>query len=183
MRSCPARRWVGGRHELRRDLGRCSESGIVEDGQILVDSSAGGLRWKSLVAFDPLLPVGIGFDQARIDCKSFTTDQSLLDAAAQDALEHSTEEIVLPEATMPVLGERRVIRHRTVQTEAAEPPVGQIEVGLIAQAPLRSDAEAVTDQEHPDHQLRIDRRPTNATIEWRQVSPDLFEVDKPIDRP
>src|SRR5262249_50241394 len=31
VRPCPARRWIGGRHELRRDFGRCSESGIVED--------------------------------------------------------------------------------------------------------------------------------------------------------
>lgn len=54
---------------------------------------------------------------------------------------------------------------------------------LIAQAPLRSDAEAVTDQEHPDHQLGINRRPTNATVERCQVPPDLFEVDKPVDRP
>jgi hypothetical protein len=64
-----------------------------------LDGSAGGLRWKSLAAFDPLLPIGIGLDQARIDCKSFTADQAaLLDAAPQDALKHSTEEIVLPKA-------------------------------------------------------------------------------------
>jgi hypothetical protein len=41
---------------------------------------------------------------------------------------------------MPVLGKRRVIRHRAIQTEPAEPPVSQIEVNLIAQAPLRSNA-------------------------------------------
>ena len=70
------------------------------------DRSAGDLRWKSLVAFDPVLPIGIGFDQARIDCNSFTTDQSLFDAAVQDALERSTEEIALPEATLPILGNK-----------------------------------------------------------------------------
>ncbi|MBP1092675.1 hypothetical protein ACVWW6_005728 [Bradyrhizobium sp. USDA 3311] len=57
----------------------------------------------NLVTFDRLLPTGIGLDQARVDGKSFTADQSLLDAAAQDALE--------------------------------------IEVNLVAKAPLRSDAE------------------------------------------
>jgi hypothetical protein len=56
-------------------------------------------------------------------------------------------------------------------------------VNLIAQAPLRSDAEAVTDQEHPDHQLGIDRRPTDAAVEARQIPPDLLKVDKPVDRP
>ncbi|RXH39751.1 hypothetical protein XH94_17975 [Bradyrhizobium zhanjiangense] len=52
-----------------------------------------------------------------------------------------------------------------------------------SQAPLRSDAEAVTDQEHPDHQLGIDRRSTDAAIERRQVPPDLFKIDKPVNQP
>src|SRR5215475_8262146 len=180
MGAGPTRRRVGGRYELRGDLGCCSERGIIEDSQILIDRSAGSLRWKSPVAFDPLLSIGIGFDQARVNGKSFTADQPFLNTAAQDALEHSTEEIALPEAAMPVLGERRVIRHRPIQTEPAEPPVGQIEMDLLAQAPLRSDAEAVSDQEYPDHQLGIDRWPTDATVEGRQVPPDLFKVHKPI---
>jgi hypothetical protein len=62
---------------------------------------------------------------------------------------------------MPVLGESRVIRHRTLQAEPAEPPVGQIEVNFIAQTPLRSDPEAVADQEHPDHQFEINRGPAD----------------------
>jgi len=76
-----------------------------------------------------------------------------------------------------------MIRHRPIQTEPAKPPVGQIEVNLIAQAPLRSDAEAVTDQEHPDHQLGIDRRSTDAAVERRHVPPDLFKIDKPVNQP
>jgi hypothetical protein len=52
---------------------------------------------------------------------------------------------------MPVLGEYRMIQHSAIQTEPEEPPVAQIEVDLIAQSPLRSDPQAVTDQEHPDH--------------------------------
>src|SRR6516164_8933599 len=75
VRPCPARRWVRGRNELRRDFGRRSESGIVEDSQILVDRPAGSLRWKSLVTFDPPLSIGIGLDQARVDRKSFAPDE------------------------------------------------------------------------------------------------------------
>jgi len=56
-------------------------------------------------------------------------------------------------------------------------------VNLIAQPPLRSNAEAVTDQKHPDHQFGINRGPTDMTVERRQVLPDLLKVDKPIDRP
>ena len=62
-------------------------------------------------------------------------------------------------------------------------PVGQIEVNFIAQAPLRSDAEAVADQEHPDHQFGIDRRSADATVERRQVPPNLLKVNKPVNRP
>src|SRR6185369_17089229 len=98
-------------------------------------------------------------------------DQPLLDAAVQDALEYATEEIALPEAAMPVLGERRVIRNRPIQTKPAEPPVGQIEVNLIAQPPLRSDAETVTDQEHPDHQFGVYRRPPDVAVESHQFPP------------
>lgn len=82
---------------------------------------------------------------------------------------------------MPVLEERRVIRHCPIQTEPAEPPVGRIEVNLIAQAPLRSNAKAVTNQEHPDHQFGIDRRPADAAVERCQVPPDLLKVDEPVD--
>ena len=64
------------------------------------------LAWASGSAWlDPLLPIGIGLDEARIDRKSLPSDQSFLDAAAQHALENATKEIALPEAAMPVLGE------------------------------------------------------------------------------
>ena len=58
-----------------------------------------------------------------------------------------------------------MIRHRPIQTEPTEPPVGQIEVDLLTQAPLRSDAEAVSDQEHPNHELGIDGGSTDETKE------------------
>ena len=66
------------------------------------------------VPFDPPLSIGIGLDETRVDRKSFAPDEPLLDATTQDALEHATEEIALPEAAMPVLGKRRVIRHRPI---------------------------------------------------------------------
>src|SRR4029077_145396 len=101
----------------------------------------------------------------------------------QYVLEYATKEVALPEPAMPVLGERRVIRYHPIQTEPAEPPVGQVEVDLITQPPLRSNAEAVTDQEHPDYQFGIDRGSTDTTVERFQLPPDLLKVDKPIDRP
>ena len=57
----------------------------------------------------------------------------------------------------------------TVEPEPAEPPVRQIEVDLFAETPLGADTEAVPDDEHPDHQLGINRWPADLTVEWCQL--------------
>ena len=44
---------------------------------------------------------------------------------------------------MPVLREGGMIGHIAVEPEPAEPPVGQIEVDLFAQAPLGANTEAI----------------------------------------
>jgi hypothetical protein len=64
--------------------------------------------------------------------------------------------VALAKATMPVLGEGRVVGHRVFEIEAAEPTIGQIQVDLFAQPSLGADAEAVADDQHAHHQLGID---------------------------
>ena len=59
---------------------------------------------------------------------------------------------------MPGSGEVEVIWHVLPQTQLTEPAVRQIEVNFLAEPPLRADAEAIADQQHLDHQRRIDRR-------------------------
>ena len=54
---------------------------------------------------------------------------------------------------------------------------------LFAQPPFRADTEAVPDNQHPDQQLRIDRRPPRLAIEGCQVCPKPIEVNEAIDRP
>ena len=80
-------------------------------------------------AWPPCAPVqraagseGVGLEQARINGKSFTADEPLLDAAARDALEHAMEEIPQAEAVCLFL-ERQVILDRPIQTEPTEPPI------------------------------------------------------------
>ena len=46
-----------------------------------------------------------------------------------------------------------MIRDIAVEPEPAEPPVRQIEIDLFAEPPLATDAKAIADDEHPDHQL------------------------------
>jgi hypothetical protein len=82
VRTSPARRGVGGRDELGRDLGRGPESCIVENGQILLDRSARCFGRKPVVALDSLLPIGIGPDQACVDGEAFTADKWSVDVSS-----------------------------------------------------------------------------------------------------
>ena len=46
---------------------------------------------------------------------------------------------------------------------------------LLAQLPFKADAIAVADNEHPDHQLRIDRGPLDVAVERCQL---LAKIDQ-----
>jgi hypothetical protein len=92
-----------------------------------------------------------------------------------------TEHIALPEAAMPVLGERRVVGHCFLEVESAEPAVGQVQVYLLTQPALGADAEAVADDQHTDHQLGIDGGTACVAVEGSQVPTQITELQDPID--
>jgi len=48
-----------------------------------------------------------------------------------------------------------VVRHLPVETEPAEPAIGQIEMNLVAEPTFGPDAEAVADDQYPDHQIGV----------------------------
>jgi hypothetical protein len=73
-----------------------------------------------------------------------------------------------------------VIWHHVLKAQSTEPAVSQIEMNLFAQPALRANAEAVTHDQHPHHQFRIDRRPTGVTVERCEVATQLAEVEEPI---
>src|ERR1700737_5402868 len=75
-----------------------------------------------------------------------------------------------------------MVGYIAVEPKAAEPAVCQIQVNLFAQAPLRADAKAVTNQQHPDHQFGGERGTSDRAAEGRQLSPQPFEVHKSVDR-
>src|SRR6516164_2922935 len=83
---------------------------------------------------------------------------------------------------MPVLREGRMVGHVTLEPKAAEPAVCQIEVNLFAQAPLRTDADAVADQQHSDHQLGGDRGAPDRAVKGRQLPPQPIELHEPVNR-
>jgi hypothetical protein len=92
------------------------------------------------------------------------------------------QEIALAEAAVAVLGEGRMVRHFARQAEPAEPPIGEVQMDLLAQSAFRADAVAIADDQHPDQQFRVDRRPPGRAIEWRQVAPNRAKVAEAGDR-
>jgi hypothetical protein len=96
------------------------------------------------------LYVGIGGNQAGIDRKSGPLDQPFCHAAPDHGLKQLSQQVTIAEATMPILGEGRVIRHLTIEAEPAEPAVGEVQVHLLAQPPLGANAVTMANQQHPN---------------------------------
>ncbi len=53
---------------------------------------------------------------------------------------------------------------------------------LVAQTPLGADAAAVANQQHADHQLGIDRGPTNGAVVGRKLATNATQLNEAIDR-
>jgi hypothetical protein len=91
------------------------------------------------------------------------------------------EDIALPEPTMPVAREGRVVRHLALETQPAEPSVGKVEVHLLAQPPLRANAHAVAHDQHPHHQRWIDRGAADGAIERPEFGPHALKIEEQVD--
>src|SRR3546814_7232161 len=52
---------------------------------------------------------------------------------------------------------------------------------FFAQPTLGTDAEAVTDDQHPNHQGRIDRRPARVAVVGSEVLVQFAQVEEPVD--
>lgn len=52
---------------------------------------------------------------------------------------------------------------------------------LVAQTPLGANAAAVADQQHADHQLGIDRGPTNGAVVGRKLATDATQLNEAVD--
>jgi hypothetical protein len=76
----------------------------------------------------------------------------------QDPFEHEPQSLGLAEAAVAVLGEGRVLRHRILGAQVTEPAIDQVQLDLFAQPAFGADAEAITNDQHADHQLGIDHR-------------------------
>ena len=122
-----------------------------------------------------MVAAGIGLQHACVNSEALAFDQAKHHRGANDLLEDMTQDVTLAEATEAIDGERRVMRDWIVEIESAKPPVGQVEVDLLTQPPFRSNAVAVPDDEHPDHEFRVDRRAPDIAVEGAQLGVEVFE--------
>lgn len=125
---------------------------------------AGGLPRQALADRHRALAVGIGLNHAGVDREPLATDQALGDAAHHRRLEQHAQKIAIAEAAVAVLEEGRVVGHRAIETQPAEPSVSKVEMNFLAQPPLGADAERVADEQHADHQLGVDRCPPGLAV-------------------
>ena len=51
---------------------------------------------------------------------------------------------------------------------------------LLAQPPLGADPAAVTDQQHADHQLGINRGPADGAVVGRKLAADVGQLDEAV---
>lgn len=99
-------------------------------------------------------------DQAGIDAKALASDEAFVNASPQDRFKEVSEQTVFAETHVPVLRKGRMVWHRVTLIEFVKRPVRQVDVDLFAQVALRTNALPVIQQQHPDHQLEVNRRPT-----------------------
>ena len=127
----PLRGGVGGRDELRLDLGRCPKSRVVQRCEILFYRPTDRCRidlFLPLFARDRALTIGVSFNQTCIDREPLTTDQTGLDARSHDALEHTSKNIALAKALIAGTRESRVVGDRVFQAQITEPAIGEVDL-------------------------------------------------------
>ncbi len=57
-----------------------------------------------------------------------------------------------------------MVRNLVVEIEPAESAVCEMQFNFLGQLALRPQTVAVPDNQHPDHQLRIDRWPSDLAV-------------------
>ena len=94
----------------------------------------------------------------------FATNETGRNARLDDTLRHAAKDIPLAKTFVPGTRERRMIRYSILDTELAEPAIGEVHLHFTTDQSLRADRKDITYDQHPDHQFWIDRRTTHGRI-------------------
>src|SRR5215470_8445356 len=74
-----------------------------------------------------------------------------------------------------------MIGNLVLDAELAKPPVGQIDLHLGAEPPLRAEREHVAHNQHPDHQHRIDRGTARVRVVGRKLLVHPTKIENAVD--
>src|SRR5205814_1664596 len=172
--------------ELRDHVTSCAPSSSIQSRQLLLYRAAGPL-WIAIPApimtCDRALLVGVGLDQARIDCKAFAANQTGRDARLDDSFEHTAENVSLAKTLIASPRERRMIGDGILDTELAEPSISEVHLHLAADQPLRADRKDIPHDQQPDHQFRVDRWTTHRRIMRCKFAAKPGQIESSIDLP
>src|SRR5271169_6564583 len=110
-----------------------------------------------------------------------TADQTASHTLIDYALEQLLKQIRLLEASVPVLGKRRVMGNLLVEAQAGEPAPSPVHAQLLHQLPLAADAVQVPQQQNPQQHFRINRGSPGVAVGVVQLFVDEVETDVTID--
>ena len=84
---------------------------------------------------------------------------------------------------MPRFGKGGVVGDAASQAKPAEPPIGQIEIDFLAKTPFRANAETITDDQHADHEVRIDGWATPIAVKGSQMARSSLRSTNQFNKP
>ena len=122
------------------------------------------IRPINLCALDPSEAASVGLDHAGVNGEALATHQTGFHAAAHHVLKHGAQNVTVAEPAMAIDREGRVIGDSVLKAEPTKPAIGQVKFNLLTQSPFRADRIAVTNQQHADHQFRINRRTARVAV-------------------
>src|ERR1700685_3589405 len=76
-----------------------------------------------------------------------------------------------------------MIRGGTLDAEPAEPAIGKVQLHFTTEQSLRTDRKDISNNQHPDHQFRIDRRAAHQRIMRCKLTAKPGQIESRIDPP
>src|SRR5450759_4594052 len=76
-----------------------------------------------------------------------------------------------------------MVRDDIFYAELAKPAIGEVHLHFTTDQPLRADRKDITYDQHPDHQLRIDRRATRGRVVRGKFTAQPGKIKSSVDLP
>ena len=110
------------------------------DKNIALGIEAEGLAGEQAAGLDASIAARVTMHETAVNCETFARNNADLTALLDHFLKQHAVNIGLAKPAVAVLGEGRMIWHGSFQPQPAEPAIGQVEMHLIAQLPLGTNA-------------------------------------------